>query len=202
MPWYYAGPEARPVGPISLEELNARRLSGVISPDTYVIERTGQPGDSSAWRRFRDVFPSGPNLPPLPPIPQLHPPISSPHPLFPSAGAVPGSSPAPVSFSNPHYHPTRPTNSCCAWGFGLGVAAFFLSFACGVGALPAIPGFIISIMGLVQVHRHREQAGQRRAVIGLLLSAVALIISLIVILALAIPVIKEYRQTTTEQTSE
>jgi len=84
----------------------------------------------------------------------------------------------------------------------LGIVAFFLSFACGVGALPAIPGLFVSIMGLMQIHHHREQAGQRRAVIGLLLSAIALIISLIFILALALPIIKKHQQTATEQTSE
>ena len=49
MPWYYAGPEAKPVGPVSLEELHARRLSGAIQPETYVIEDTGQPDPARAW---------------------------------------------------------------------------------------------------------------------------------------------------------
>jgi hypothetical protein len=37
MPWYYVGPDAKPVGPLSLEELQSRRLSGALSPETYVI---------------------------------------------------------------------------------------------------------------------------------------------------------------------
>ena len=42
MPWYYAGPEAKPVGPLSVEELHARHLSGAVTAETYVIEHTGQ----------------------------------------------------------------------------------------------------------------------------------------------------------------
>jgi hypothetical protein len=204
MPWYYAGPEAKPVGPLSLDELHARRLNGTLSPETYVIEHTGQPGESPAWKRYRDVFPASPNLPPLPPgssFPPAQPNPPVPHPLFPSAGAVPGALPSSASPANPHYLPARKTNTYCAWGFGLGLAAFFLSFACGVGVFPAIPAFFICIMGLMQVHRHREQAGQRRAVVGLLLSGFALLISLIFIVTLSIRFIKEHEQTTTEQTS-
>ena len=67
--------------------------------------------------------------------------------------------------------------------------------------LPAIPAFFSCIMGLMQVHRHREQAGQRRAIIGLLLAGLALLISLAFIVALSVQFIKERQQTTTEQTS-
>ena len=68
--------------------------------------------------------------------------------------------------------------------------------------LPAIPALFACIMGLMQVHQHRDQAGQRRAIAGLLLSSFALLISVILILTLSIRLIKEREQTTTEQTSE
>ncbi len=206
MPWYYAGPDAKPVGPISLEELQARRLGGSLSAETYVLERTGQPGESPAWKRYRDAFPANPNLPPLPPVPpvppvQLNSPPPPPHPLFPSAASVPGSLAPSVPFSNPHYYPIRKTNSYCAWGFGLGLAAFFLSFVCGLGILPAIPAVFACIIGLMQVHQHREQAGQRRAMAGLLLAGFALLISLIFIVTLSVRFAQEHGLTTTEETS-
>lgn len=207
MPWFYAGPEAKPVGPLSLDELHARRLNGTLSPETYVLERTGQPNESLAWKRYADVFPTSPNLPPLPPLSSLSQPqpavsTPSPHPLFPSAASTPGPLHSSTPLPNPHYYPVRKTNLYCSWGFGLGVAAFFLSFACGVGVLPAIPALFACIMGLMQVHQHRDQAGQRRAIAGLLLSSFALLISVILILTLSIRLIKEREQTTTEQTSE
>ncbi len=60
MPWFYAGPEAKPVGPVSVEQLHANRVNGTISPDTYVIEQTGQPGATMTWRRYREAFPDSP----------------------------------------------------------------------------------------------------------------------------------------------
>src|SRR5437588_12555485 len=95
MPWYYAGPEAKPVGPVSLAELHARHLNGMISPETYIIEHTGQPNEPRVWKRYREVFPSIPmDLPAIPPVPialtapSLQPAVQ-PHPLFPSAAPVP-----------------------------------------------------------------------------------------------------------------
>lgn len=115
MPWYYEGPESKPVGPVTLEELQARRLSGEISSETYVIEHTGQPGESLAWKRYAEIFPATSNvssLPPVPPAPTawpIQPPVPvppapgvppAPHPLFPSAApapsaSAPGTPPAP-----------------------------------------------------------------------------------------------------------
>ena len=46
MPWYYAGPDAKPVGPVTLNELHACRVRGIVTPETYVIEHTGQPGEN------------------------------------------------------------------------------------------------------------------------------------------------------------
>src|SRR5271156_6542755 len=111
MPWYYAGPEAKPVGPVTLEELHACRVRGIVTPDTYVIEHTGQPDASWAWKRYQDIFPSGHSLPPLPaPPPQ--------HPVFPTD-----------TRPDPYYN-VKPTNGWCAWGFGLGLTGFFFSFLC------------------------------------------------------------------------
>jgi len=184
MPWYYAGPEAKPVGPVTLDELHACRVRGVIAPDTYVIEHTGQPSTDWAWKRYQDIFPSSPSLPPVPPLspppvsappsiaPQGMPPQANPpHPLFPSAAST--STQHPVFHSAPGpdpYYKVKPTNGWCAWGFGLGLVGFFFSFACGTGLLLALPSLFLCIVGLVQVHKNREQSGQGLAIAGLFLS--------------------------------
>src|ERR1700761_5609382 len=123
MPWYYAGPEGKPVGPISLEELQGRRRAGVLAAETYVIEHTGQTGQALAWRRYREVFPDTFSTPPPPPT---HPfgatlPAIPAHPLFPSAGAA-TTPPAYAGASTGSI--SRPTNGLCFWGFilsGIGV---------------------------------------------------------------------------------
>jgi hypothetical protein len=214
MPWYYAGPEAKPVGPVTLDELHACRVRGVVTPETYVIEQTGLPDENLAWKRYQDVFPSSHSLPPLPvpsPVvapapphvssPQVSSPrVNPPHPLFPSAASAQHPVFPPGARPDPYYN-VKPTNAWCAWGFGLGLAGFFFSFVCGVGVLPALIAFPLCIVGLAQVHKHREQAGQRLAIAGLILSGVALIISLIFILWMAIPILKAHGLTVTEQTS-
>lgn len=200
MPWYYAGPEAKPVGPLSLEELHACRVRGTVQPDTFVIEQTGQPVETLAWKRYQDIFPPGFSLPPLPPLappPPVMPP--PPHPLFPSAPPAPHSVFPPGARPDPYYK-VKPTNGWCAWGFWLGLVGFFFSFAC-IGFLPALLSFPLCIIGLAQVHKHREQAGQGLAIAGLILSTMALIISLIFILWLAVPIMKAHGLTVTEQTS-
>src|ERR1700691_6644884 len=176
MPWYYAGPEAKPIGPVSVEELHACRVSGVVKPETYIIEHTGQVSENLAWKRYQDVFPSSPSLPslpspPTPPLPPqvITPQVNPPHPLFPSAVSPQHPVFPPGTRSDPYYN-VKPTNGWCAWGFGLGLAGFFLSFACGVGVLPALFALPLCIVGLAQVHKKREQAGQGLAVAGLILS--------------------------------
>jgi hypothetical protein len=128
------------------------------------------------------------------------PPVAQPHPLFPSAAPAQHPVFPPTARPDPYYN-VKPTNGWCAWGFGLGLAGFFFSFACGIGLLLALPSLLLCIVGLAQVHKNREQAGQGLAVAGLILSGVALLISLIIILSLAIPMIKAHSLTVTEQTS-
>ena len=219
MPWYYAGPEAKPVGPVTLDELHACRVRGIVSPETYIIEHTGQPSENWAWKHYQDIFPSSPSLPPLPPLspapaippqaipPQAIPPqvisprANSPHPLFPSAAPVATRHPAFPSDARPDpYYKIKPTNSWCAWGFGLGLAGFFFSFACGIGLFLALPSLLLCIVGLVQVQKNREQAGQGLAIAGLILSGVALLIASIFIVSFAMK-FKMHDFTVTEQTS-
>ncbi len=212
MPWYYAGPEAKPVGPISLEELQTRRSSGVVTPETYVIEHTGVAGAPGAWRRYREIFPESPTLPPLPPVPGVVPlppppmaasPTSQVHPLFPSAAHAPAIHvPSSVPLAAPHAHyPVRRTNPWCAWGFGLALAGFIFSFFCGIGLLLAAPALIICILGFVKVHQQPDQSGRGLAVAGAVLSGLALLIS-VAFLVYAVPlIIKNHEWTVTEQSS-
>jgi hypothetical protein len=221
MSWYYAGPEAKPIGPVSPEELHARRRSGLILPETYVIERTEETGAVGAWKHYRDVFPESFALPAVPPpaptVPTVPPPpspVSPPppvapiplaqaHPLFPSAGPVAAQLPPPFHpVAAPHAHyPVRRTNPWCAWGFGLGIAGFVFAFACGLGLLIAVPALVMCILGLVQVQRHPEQAGRGLAIAGGVFSVLALMIAL-GFLAYSIPyIIKNQQWTVTEQSS-
>src|ERR1700679_68085 len=102
MPWYYAGPAATPLGPVSVEELHALRASGTITPETFVIEHTGPGAANLAWKRFGDIFPAAPlpAIPPVPPIPSA--PAPFPHPIsappptpVPHPTVIPGMVPAP-----------------------------------------------------------------------------------------------------------
>jgi hypothetical protein len=172
MPWYYAGPEAKPIGPLTAEELHALRGSGAVTADTFVIEHTGSGAADLAWKRYREIFPADPAPAPSPgpaPTPAIAPTVPAPapaapapHPLFPSSG-LPAALPA-----------VRPTNSWCAWGFGLSLAGFFFSCLC-IGALPALVSLVLCAVGLVQVSRNREQSGQGLAIFGLILSVLALL---------------------------
>jgi len=206
MPWYYAGPDAKPVGPITLEELHARRLSGALSVETYVIEYVGQPGDPRSWRRYREVFPSSP-IQPLalpPPVTPPVPPVQH-HPLFPSAAPVPGTGSAPSPFvASPHYLPPQHrTNPWCSWGFGLSLASLILLLpSCGLTVLVALPALVACIIGLLKVKRDHLQSGRTLALSGLFLSGATLLLTLI-LLAVAIPAfLKGHGQiTTTEQST-
>jgi uncharacterized membrane protein len=136
--------------------------------------------------------------------PQAKPPQAiPPHPLFPSAAPVSTQPSVFPSTARPDpYYNVKPTNGWCAWGFGLSLAVLCLTLiTCGFGGILGIAPFLLCIMGLVQVHKNREQAGQGLAIAGLILSAVALLISLIVIISVSIPFLKAHGLTVTEQTS-
>jgi len=211
---------------VSLEELQALRLSGAIAPETYIIESGGP--EPKAWKRYREIFPLSPAMPisayppvplPTPPVPQpVAPPVFQPtpspqaHPLFPSAGAVvphagqasPVSGvPSPVAIPST---PTAPkpsgkTNGWCGWGFGLSLTALVLFFmTCGLaGWLAALPGLIVSFVGVVQLSKHREQSGLWMAIGGMFLSAIVLALTLVV-LGVAVPyVMKHHDLTATEE---
>jgi hypothetical protein len=199
MSWYYAGPEATPIGPVSVEELHARRANGTISPETYVIEHTGQPDPTRAWKRYRELFPPAPVLPPpfVPPVPQAQP---QPHPLFPSATPLASQHPVFTSPAGPDpFYAVRKTNVWCLWGFWLGLASLPLLIFCGFGALVALAAAGACLVGLVA--KRPEQSGRRFALGGLVFAGLSLLIML-AFLAWAIPaLIKEREQTTTEQST-
>lgn len=211
MSWYYVGPDAKPVGPISLEELQARRAGGAIAPETYVIEAPAGSAPKE-WRHYRDVFPHEATFPPgsaaLPPIPTAQSPVVSstmgiPHPLFPS---VPPATPSPGGpvFTGTHpstYHlPPRKNNAWCLWGFGLALASLPCLF-CGIGVLLAPAALICSVVGLVQVSHHRDQHGRGLAIAGLVASLVAIVIGVALVTAVLNRSWHSVVSMTTEQTS-
>lgn len=201
MPWYYAGLEAKPVGPLSLEELRARREQGIVRPETYVIEHTGLPVEAMSWKRYDEVFPAA-SLPPLPSLsaaPAAATPLPQAHPLFPSAPQAPvGYSPASPVVPREPYHGIKPTNGFCAWGFGIALVSFLL---CGLGLIPPLISLVLCSIGLIQVSQHREQSGKGLAVAGLILSLIAVLISLAFLVWLAVPMLKGHEITVTEETS-
>jgi len=210
MPWYYVGPDAKPIGPISLEELRARRAAGTLSPETYVIEVPSQGGPKD-WRHYRELFPSSdplPVLPAIPPVPTSLPPAAAPHPLFPSAvPSAPLQSPGgpvftgthPSSYNPPHHAPGM-LNPWCAWGFGLGLAGL-PCLVCGAGVFLALGGLAASIVGLTQVNKNRAQQGRGLAIGGIAASLITLLIVLAIGIAMAVSSIRTSVQMTTEQTS-
>jgi hypothetical protein len=209
MSWYYVGPDAIPVGPISLEELQSRRAAGAIAPETYVIE--APPGSApKEWRRYREIFPAVTGLAAaLPPLPTASavpptPTMGIPHPLFPSAAPAMPSPGGPV-FTGAHpstYRlPPAKNNPWCVWGFGLGFASL-PCLLCGLGILLAPAALVLSIVGLVQVSHHREQHGRGLAIAGLVASILALLLGAILIgAALTSSSWHSVVSMTTEQTS-
>jgi hypothetical protein len=209
MSWYYAGPDAKPVGPLTLEELHARRATATISPETYVIEYVGAPGDARAWKRYKELFPAASSLPPLPPpatpaIPAAH----TPPPFLSAATApahVPPPVPAPISphiSGYPPAFPNKKTNPWCTWGFGLGLASLVLLLpSCGIASLLIVPAIFVSLVGLIKVQHEPAQPGRNLAITGIVLSGAALLLT-VVILALAIPaLLKGHGLITTTETS-
>jgi hypothetical protein len=201
MSWYYVGPDAQPVGPISLEDLQARRASGAVAPETYVIEAPAG-SEPKEWRRFRDVFAPPAVLPPLPNASGSAT-MGIPAPLFPSP-LPPTPSPGGPVFTGTHpstYHlPPARGNPWCNWGFGLSLASLPL-LLCGIGVLVAVAAMVASIVGLVQVGQHREQHGRGLAVSGLIISILSLLFAVALGVAIMSSSMHSALQMTTEQTA-
>jgi hypothetical protein len=227
MPWYYAGPEAKPLGPVSAEQLQGLFASGTISSETFVIEHTGPGSAHLAWKRYREVFSAVTTLPPLPPTAHapFHPTTVTPpappapvpgavpapipsapaaaaaHPLFPSAATAYPGHPTYLPPMQPYaYAPIRPTNSWCAWGFALSLVGFCFAFLC-IGIIPALIAAVLCIIGLVQVNKNREEGGMGLAVTGLIFSGVAVLIFAVIVVAFVPSILKGHGLTVTEQTS-
>jgi hypothetical protein len=215
MPWYYAGPEAKPVGPVSAEQLQGLLASGTITSETFVIEHTGPGAAGLAWKRYRDIFPPvAAMLPPIPsatvPPPAPHAPMpgsvpapipSAPgHPLFPSAGTAQPGHPAYLPPQRAYAYPIRPTNSWCAWGFALSLVGLCLAIFC-IGVVPALIAAVLCIIGLVQVTKNREQGGMGLAVTGLIFSGIAVLLFAILLCVFGPAIVKGHGLTVTEQTS-
>ncbi len=228
MPWYYAGPEAKPLGPVSAEQLQALHASGTITPETFVIEHTGAGAANLAWKRYREVFSAAALLPPIPNAPAASHPTAIPtgavppapvapmpgtvpapnpsypapsgaHPLFPSI--VPPGTMNPATWQPAGYPPIRPTNAWCAWGFALSLLGFCLAWVCGIGVIPALIAVVLCIIGLVQVNKNHTQGGLGLAITGLIFSCVALLVAVLIISWFMQPFLKAHGLTATEQTS-
>jgi hypothetical protein len=204
MPWYYAGPEAKPVGPVSGEQLQGLLASGTITPETFVIEHTGPGAANLAWRRYREIFPPAAALPPIPPSAPAPnpsaPAAATTHPLFPSAGAGQPGHPTHVPPAHPYPYAIRPTNSWCAWGFALSLVGLCTALFC-IGVVPAMIAAVLCIIGLVQVNKHHEQGGMGLAVTGLIFSGIAVLIFAILVCVFGPSIVKGHGLTVTEQTS-
>jgi hypothetical protein len=224
MPWYYAGPEAKPLGPVSAEQLQALHAGGTITSETFVIEHTGAAGANLAWRRYREAFPTAATLPPIPhpttfpgsvsapPAPHAPAPGTvaapnpsapgsvSPHPLFPSAAPAAYPPAYGIPAHSGAYPPIRPTNSWCAWGFALSLLGFCFAFLC-IGIVPALIAAVLCIIGLVQVSKSHSEGGQGLAITGLIFSGVALLIAILIISWFSPSILKAHGLTVTEQTS-
>jgi hypothetical protein len=111
MPWYYAGPDAKPLGPVTAEQLQALCSIGTITPETFIIEHTGPGAANLAWKRYKEIFPTGTALPPLPPTPlpaSIFPtPASSAYPT----PAYPAAPPAPTPGAVPAPNPSAPNQA-------------------------------------------------------------------------------------------
>ena len=100
------------------------------------------------------------------------------------------------------YYDFKPTNSWCAWGFGLSLGGlFFTVFACGLGVFLALPAFFICLYAWYQVQHNPAQTGKGLAIAGFLISGFTLVIFLAVFLAIAIPALKAHNLTVTEQST-
>jgi len=204
MSWYYVGPDAKPVGPISLEDLQSRRASGAISPETYVIEAPAGSAPKE-WRRFRDVFPPTATLPPIPASALAEQPTTMgiPHPVFPTAPPHAPSPGGPVfTGAHPSVYRLPPTkgNPWCSWGFGLSLASLPLML-CGVGPFIAVAALVASLVGLVQISRHHDQHGRGLAISGVIISILSLLFTALLIFAVMSNSLRNSLQMSTEQTS-
>jgi GYF domain 2 len=90
MNYYYAGPDEKPVGPYTLNELRELRYQGKLNDDSFVIEEGG-----TQWKRFSEML--------APPIPQDA--VGTPTP--PPPGAV---EPATSTITAPSTKPITATN--------------------------------------------------------------------------------------------
>jgi hypothetical protein len=197
MPWYYAGPDAKPVGPVSFDQLHALRAAGSLTADTFVIEHTGTAGAPLVWKRYAEAFPIPPAVPTaaIPPAPAAIPPATpAPHPLFPSA--------TPAGYaSTPPAPANKSSNGWCVWGFVLSLLSCLLALVCGIGLLPALISAVLCAIGLVQVMRNREQGGQGLAICGLIFSFLAIITAVLFIIFVDLKMFGHNGITVSEQTS-
>jgi hypothetical protein len=209
MSWYYVGPDAQPVGPISLEELQSRRAAGAVAPETYVIE--APPGSApKEWLRYREVFPAKaqplpPGLPPLPtagsppPVPTMgipYPVLPAPVPATPSPGGPVFTGAHPSTYRLPPSH----NNPWCVWGFGLGIASL-PCLLCLIGLLLAIMVDLHQPDDAADERRRCEQHGRGLAIAGLIASVMALFLGAIVFAAALSSSWHSVVSMTTEQTS-
>ena len=129
-------------------------------------------------------------------IPVPEEPVEEPHqeapqpestPVSASAGYQAANAQLPPSYSNPNYSSqTGSAPAAPSATNGLAIAGFVCSlvfFPVGLGALTAIAGLILSIMGLSTAKTLPENKGHGLALAGTIISAVRIAITLILIIA-------------------
>ena len=83
----------------------------------------------------------------------------------------------------------------------MSLVGFCFAFFCGIGLFPALIGVVLCVIGLVQVHKNREQSGQGLAIAGLVFSGVALLVAVLLIAWFTPSILRAHGLTVTEQTS-
>lgn len=160
MPWYYASPDGQPVGPLSQEELIAKRGRGEISPETYILEQGGI--GAPAWRHYKDVFPVNA----LPTVPAAE-----------TLATTPQAAPPAV------HHPILvKTNNWAVIGAIVGLMSLMLAPLCCIGTVLSLPGLLFSGLGYYEIQRNEPyETGKGVAIFGLVTSGLSLLLLIVVI---------------------
>ncbi|RBP43643.1 uncharacterized protein DUF4190 [Roseimicrobium gellanilyticum] len=186
---YYVGKNGQQTGPFTLEQVQAKYISGEILPtDLMWKEGTADWKAASAFSELAAPTPA--------PSPAYGAPGSSPVSLSksdPAPTVLPPSSATPGAPNTgyPVAGPVGPRqNPMAITGLVLGIVSLFSWCCCFVGLPVSIAGIVFSIIGLNQIKKDPiNQLGKPLAITGLVLSILGL---LVLIVAVAINGVASY----------